>query len=83
MSRTQNTVVIPSDLFYEEYWLNTNFQNWSVESFDVFWIQKNPLLYQKQDCAHASLGNELNILSEASDQRVAEKARILQKQLKV
>jgi hypothetical protein len=40
-------------------------------------------MYQRQDHAHASLGNELNILSKASDQRVAEKAQILQKQLKV
>ena len=49
----------------------------------MFWIQQNPTLHQRQDRAHTSLGSELKILSKASDQRVAEKALLLQKLLKV
>ncbi|CAG8574565.1 7731_t:CDS:2 [Ambispora leptoticha] len=79
---TQNTILIPPDLYYKEYWLNTSFQDWSIESFDMFWIQQNPTLHQSQDRAHTSLGSELKILSKASDQRVAEKALLLQKLLK-
>ncbi|CAG8735982.1 9654_t:CDS:10 [Cetraspora pellucida] len=75
-------ISIPSNLYYEDYWLNTNFQKWSIESFDIFWIQKNPAQHKKQDQAHSSLAKELNILSEASDQRVVEKVSLLKKQLK-
>ncbi|GES97734.1 hypothetical protein RCL_jg3511.t1 [Rhizophagus clarus] len=57
-------------------------KNWSIESFDIFWIQKNPNLHQKRDRARTSLARELCILSEASDQRVVEKTPSLQKQLK-
>ncbi|CAG8664475.1 7970_t:CDS:10 [Ambispora leptoticha] len=79
---TQDTILIPPNLYYKEYWLNTSFQDWSVESFDIFWIQQNPTLHQRQDRAHTSLAIELKILSEASDQRVAEKALLLHKSLK-
>ncbi|CAG8662769.1 4202_t:CDS:2, partial [Paraglomus brasilianum] len=75
-------ISIPSNLYYEDYWLNTNFRKWSIESFDIFWIQENPAQHKKQDQAHSSLAKELNILSEASDQRVVEKVSLLKKQLK-
>ncbi|CAG8707289.1 12246_t:CDS:10, partial [Acaulospora morrowiae] len=78
---TQNTILIPP-IFVIKYWLNTSFQDWSVESFDIFWIQQNPTLYQRQDRAHTSLVSELKILSKASDQRVVEKALLLRKLLK-
>ncbi|CAJ0634669.1 4658_t:CDS:2 [Entrophospora sp. SA101] len=77
----KNDVVLPPNLYHEEYWTGTSFQNWSVESFDIFWIQKNPSLYRRQDLAHSALGNELAILARASDKRIADKAYLLKKQL--
>ena len=70
-------------VLFVDYWLNTNFQKWSIESFDIFWIQENPAQHKKRYQAHSSLAKELNILSEASDQRVVEKVSLLKKQLKV
>ena len=71
------------DCFVTSDLQSTSFQDWSIESFDMFWIQQNPTIHQKQDWAHTSLSSELKILSKASDQRVAEKALLLQKLLKV
>ncbi|CAG8676897.1 3233_t:CDS:10 [Funneliformis mosseae] len=70
------------NLHYEEYWTNTSVEDWSIESFDVHWIQQNPRLHHRSAQAHASLGNELSILARRSDQRIADKAQSLQKQLK-
>ncbi|CAG8670851.1 21803_t:CDS:10, partial [Gigaspora rosea] len=46
-------------------------------------FNKNPKSYQDRDRAHASLAIELLNLSKSSDQRVVEKALLLQKRLKV
>ncbi|CAG8478947.1 17359_t:CDS:2, partial [Funneliformis caledonium] len=70
------------NLHYEEYWTNTSVEDWSIESFDVHWIQQNPRLHHRSAQVHASLGNELSILARRSDQRIADKAQSLQKQLK-
>ncbi|CAI2189596.1 3506_t:CDS:10, partial [Funneliformis geosporum] len=71
------------NLLHEEYWTNTSVEDWSIESFDVNWIQQKPRLHHRSAQAHASLGNELSILARSSDQRIANKAQALQKQIKV
>ncbi|RHZ81429.1 hypothetical protein Glove_120g46 [Diversispora epigaea] len=73
---------LPPNLHYKEFWSETSIQNWSIESFDLFWIQNNPSQYQERIKAHSSLGDELIILTKASNQQVVEKAQILRKQLK-
>ncbi|CAG8493138.1 5281_t:CDS:10 [Paraglomus occultum] len=73
---------LPSGLLYKEYWSITNTRDWSIESFDIHWIQKNPLLHENRIAAHASLGKELSLLSGVGDQEIADKTRSLQKQLK-
>ncbi|CAG8657773.1 2051_t:CDS:2, partial [Ambispora gerdemannii] len=65
---TQDTILIPPNLYYKvvRYILDPTKSN-------------SP---SKQDRAHTSLATESKILSEASDQRVAEKALLLHKLLK-
>ncbi|CAG8677642.1 18434_t:CDS:2 [Acaulospora morrowiae] len=46
LNAPQDTIILPPNLYYKEYWLNTSLQDWYVESFDIFWIQQNPTLHQ-------------------------------------
>ncbi|CAG8473424.1 2223_t:CDS:10 [Paraglomus brasilianum] len=74
--------LLPNNLHHKDYWTSTGVKSWSIESFDLYWIQQNPRLCKKISRAHTSLGKELDLLFQSSDQQVVEKAQLLKRQLK-
>ncbi|RUS30676.1 hypothetical protein BC938DRAFT_479091 [Jimgerdemannia flammicorona] len=74
---------LPNNLRHKGYWTSADVESWSIESFDLYWIQQNPRLDKKFVRAHTSLGNELDVLLQAPDQRIVDKARSLKKLLQV
>ncbi|RUP47589.1 hypothetical protein BC936DRAFT_145560 [Jimgerdemannia flammicorona] len=73
---------LPNNLRHKGYWTSTDVESWSIESFDLYWIQQNPRLDRKFKRAHTSLGKELALLLKASDQTIVDKAQSLKKLLK-
>ncbi|RUS20973.1 hypothetical protein BC937DRAFT_93943 [Endogone sp. FLAS-F59071] len=66
---------LPNNLRHKGYWTSANVESWSIESFDLYWIQQNPRLDKKFVRAHTSLGNELDVLLQAPNQKIVDKAR--------
>ncbi|CAG8591263.1 2823_t:CDS:10 [Paraglomus brasilianum] len=76
------TISFPHGIRYKAYWANNDVNDWSVESFDMFWIQKNPFLHQRRAQARTALAKELGVLDTVSNQQVKDRVKSLRKQLK-